>query len=298
MVDEKESMFDLLMQESSDIYKSTCTPAPLPKQLNHGSLIGSTDNTWDEGTASLFDVRGANYFSDRAKYPSDRAAATLVDVDVFHAGPGFEATLARASAGDPPKTYYDFYGVPCKKPNFFANHPESYVQRARKLGDQRAFFLVHMYTGEFHMVATFVPLSKPVEGDSEYYCWKRFVEGDAAYRQSRLKIIPSVVEGPWLVKRAARQVPAIIGNKLACWYYDNPKDKVIEFFCDIESSVTATAICSVVKCAARTVILDLAFVIEAQEQEELPERILGVIRLNTVDTYAFRTVDAVDSKNE
>ena len=32
--------------------------------------------------------------------------------------------------------------------------------------------------------------------------WRRFVNGDQQYRDSKLKLLPVVVDGPWIVKKA------------------------------------------------------------------------------------------------
>jgi len=154
------------------------------------------------------------------------------------------------------------------------------------------FILIHFNTGAEHVVATFVPNNKPEIDDPAYICWKKFMEGDCDFKNSRFKIIPNVVEGPWIVKKAvgASPVPTIIGNKISCHWGEDRDMKVIEFLCDIQSSITATTILGVVKGACKSVVIDLAFVVEGQEFEELPERILGVIRLSRVNITEIRSL--------
>jgi len=279
------SLFDLMMAESANRRLSNGRVEPLVGQLRKGL----EDNGWDEGSATLFNVRGANYLDDKLKYASDPSVFDLIDVDMFVAD---SEELSRSLRYDEnqveeEKEYSEYEG---KRPNFFWPHEQSYVQRARKAGDDRFFFLVHIDAGIEHLVATFAVSNKPEVDDPNYLCWQRFLEGDSQYRNSRFKIIPFVVEGPWIVKKAvgSKPIPAIIGNKLSCYWEDNREAKVVEFYSDLVSSVAATTVLSVVKGASNTVILDLAFLIEAQEEDELPERILGVIRVSKLNLSEVR----------
>lgn len=47
----------------------------------------------------------------------------------------------------------------------------------------------------------------------------RFLNGTDAFRTSRFKFIPRVIEGNWVVKRSVGTTPAILGNKLTQTYY-------------------------------------------------------------------------------
>ena len=52
---------------------------------------------------------------------------------------------------------------------------------------------------------------------------------------------------------------------------------------DAASSPAAGRIVSLVKSYARSLVVDLAFVIEAQTADELPERVLGCVRMLHID---------------
>ena len=49
-------------------------------------------------------------------------------------------------------------------------------------------------------------------------CIARFLMGSQEHKNSTLKIVPSVVEGPWVVKQVVGGKPAIIGNKMPVNY--------------------------------------------------------------------------------
>jgi hypothetical protein len=46
-----------------------------------------------------------------------------------------------------------------------------------------------------------------------------FIDGDEAYRNNRFKLIPTIVEGNYLVRKAVGSKPAILGTKLKQHYY-------------------------------------------------------------------------------
>lgn len=110
-----------------------------------------------------------------------------------------------------------------------------------------------------------------------------------AFRNKRLKIVPSVVEGPWLVQQAVGTRAAILGKTLRQRFYRG--DGYMEVDVDCNSSPAAGRVVSLVKSYARSLVVDLAFVIEAQTADELPERVLGCGRIMhvTLDDRAVPT---------
>jgi len=113
---------------------------------------------------------------------------------------------------------------------------------------------------------------------------KRFIHTeDDHYRDTRLKFIPRIVEGPWLVKKAVGTKPAIIGMKLKQSYHSNPGKNYYEVDIDVSSASAAASIYSVVKGQARNLIIDLSFLMEGQEVETLPEVLLAAARIIHID---------------
>lgn len=49
-----------------------------------------------------------------------------------------------------------------------------------------------------------------------------FLEGDDAYRNARFKLIPSVVEGPFLIRMSVGNKPVLLGTKLTQRYWSGP----------------------------------------------------------------------------
>ena len=111
--------------------------------------------------------------------------------------------------------------------------------------------------------------------------YSRFCAGSDAFRNARFKLIPSVAEGPWLVKTGVGSRPSILGKALKVRFARG--EGYTEVIVDCNSSPAAGRIVSLVKSYARSLVVDLAFVIEAQTADELPERLVGGTRMMHID---------------
>ncbi|KAF3773333.1 ENHANCED DISEASE RESISTANCE 2 protein [Nymphaea thermarum] len=108
----------------------------------------------------------------------------------------------------------------------------------------------------------------------------KFVDGTDAFRNSRFKLIPSIVEGYWMVKRAVGTKACLLGRAVTCKYLR--RQNFLEIDVDIGSSSVARSIISLVLGYVTSLVIDLAVLIEAKEENELPEHILGTVRLNKI----------------
>ncbi|KAK8654846.1 hypothetical protein V6N13_107443 [Hibiscus sabdariffa] len=143
----------------------------------------------------------------------------------------------------------------------------------------------------------------------------RFVDGTDMFCDARFKLIPSIVEGYWMVKRAVGTKACLLGKAVTCKYFR--QDNFLEIDVDIGSSSVARSVISLVLGYVTSLVVDLAILIEptilwhsfgmpsvslpvfsvlhemnnssiysfipaAKEESELPEYILGTVRLNRV----------------
>lgn len=111
----------------------------------------------------------------------------------------------------------------------------------------------------------------------------------------RLKIIPKLIHGGgWLVRKAVGSKPAVVANALEQAQYAG--DGYVEIDIDVEVSTMAKHILSLVTPLARSLTLDLVFLLEGQSESELPERLLGGARLHRINLADSRLVsgDAFD----
>jgi len=112
----------------------------------------------------------------------------------------------------------------------------------------------------------------------------RWIAGDSQWRSQRLKLLPFLVEGGnWFVSKAVGNRPAILGNKIRSIYHCNPEQNYMEVDIDVSASRVGSAIFRVVKGYASYLTLDLTLILEGQDDDELPESILGGCRLRQID---------------
>jgi hypothetical protein len=118
-----------------------------------------------------------------------------------------------------------------------------------------------------------------------------FIEGDAAKRTSRFKFIPRVHEGSWMVRKGVGQTPVIMGNKLTQTYHSDKAGNYIEVAIDVGSSSVAGSVLKLVQSYAKTIAVEMNFLLEAQSEKELPEVMWGGVGISHID---LKQVEAVD----
>jgi len=123
----------------------------------------------------------------------------------------------------------------------------------------------------------------PVTEDDVMY--KRMVDhfmttDNDKFRIGRLKLIPQVQVGPWVVKKAVGQ-PALVCKALDT--YCHVGEGYCEIAIDVGSSKVAQKVMGVCTSFAKSLVIDLGYTIEGKKEEELPERVLGAIRLHYID---------------
>ena len=118
--------------------------------------------------------------------------------------------------------------------------------------------------------------------------WERFLSSET-YRNARWKVIPRVPHGSWVVRRAVGSRPALLAQKLTHkWYlYDNH----FEVDCDVGSSTVASALTGLLASYKKHIVIDLAFLIEGREEDELPEHILGTVRLYKINLDSLPSME-------
>lgn len=218
-------------------------------------------NGWASPRGDAFMVRGAEYLKTKAKIP------------------GGEYLLKPIG--------FDWIKGPAKISELL-NNPKCRVRIA--LDDEcskgrKPFvwaFNFQLPTKDNHsMVAYFVGK----EPSHEHLLIRQFLKGDDAFKNSRLKLIANVVKGPWIVKKAVgEQAICVIGRAHTCRY--SMGENFIEVDIDVGSSMVASAVVHLAFGYLTTITIDLAFLIEGQTESELPERILGAIRLSELDAAA------------
>lgn len=123
----------------------------------------------------------------------------------------------------------------------------------------------------------------------------QWLGGDDDYRNERLKLISYVPEGPFLVRKMVTGKPAIIGKKLPVNYKYTPQtgSKMDFLECELDigsSSATARRIVSMCRRYMSSLAVDIGFVIEGKTPAELPEQMMGAIRVHEIDPIKAPTI--------
>ncbi|KAG6687976.1 hypothetical protein I3843_11G101000 [Carya illinoinensis] len=91
---------------------------------------------------------------------------------------------------------------------------------------------------------------------------QRFVDGDDEFRNSRLKLIPSVPKGSWIVRQSVGSTPCLLGKAVDCNYIRGPK--YLEIDVDIGSSTVANGVLGLVIGVITSLVVDMAFLVQVR----------------------------------
>jgi Protein ENHANCED DISEASE RESISTANCE 2, C-terminal len=94
-------------------------------------------------------------------------------------------------------------------------------------------------------------------------------------------LIPQIVQGNFIVRKAVGSTPAILGKKLRQLYVQS--DRFFEVILDCGSSPVATGVIRLSLGYAKTLVVDMGFLLEGDDDEYLPERIFGCVRMKNMD---------------
>lgn len=145
---------------------------------------------------------------------------------------------------------------------------------------------------DHHSAVFYFATDDPIPVGSLLY---RFIHGDDAFRNQRFKIVNRIVKGPWIVKAAVGNYSAcLLGKALNCHYHSGPN--YLEIDVDISSSKIATAILHLALGCVTAVTIDMGFLVEAQEEEDLPERLFGAVRVCQMEMSSATFVDTATNK--
>jgi hypothetical protein len=93
-----------------------------------------------------------------------------------------------------------------------------------------------------------------------------------------------------MIKKLVGSTPALIGTKVPVSYRGSIAENYLEVIIDVATGpLLGNNICNTVVGKADVVTVDLGFVIEAEEDEHLPEHMLGVVRLHHLNMKSAPT---------
>ncbi|RVW29716.1 Protein enhanced disease resistance 2 [Vitis vinifera] len=89
------------------------------------------------------------------------------------------------------------------------------------------------------------------------------------------------IGGSWIVRQSVGSTPCLLGKAVDCTYIRGPK--YLEIDVDIGSSTVANGVLGLVCGVITTLVVDMAFLVQANTAEELPERLLSAVRVSHVE---------------
>ena len=271
----ENDMQELIEEDDDDEYDSDIL-SPLLRYPDNAPL-GKYYNHWSEPPHGDFNVRGPNYLKDRKKTSSGEYMFPFRGMDLFLTDScpeniGSNTKVFGGKLRDIP-TFIVNFRLPWGVCIFYSEIPTKFLPFL-KYGDNK------------NNKETPPSMDNFSPGDRAV-C--RFLMGDDTYRNKKLKIVPVVIAGPWVVKSIVGGKPAILGKQLPIDYTYQPSDsknsEYLEADLDIVASAAARRILSVVRSYTQDLTLDLGFVIEGAEDDELPEQMLCACRLHGMDPF-------------
>ena len=201
-------------------------------------------------------VRGTSYFEDKVKVPSTPAVFQCRGVDVWVTD-NAERNIAR--------------------------HPSVLGGELHR----EDTFVVNFLLPFSNFVAYFtVPRIEDMPVNVAKL-WTEFIKGDQQFRDGKLKLLPVVVDGPWIVKKAVPgTTPAMVGRDLPLQYYFTQPTATKKWVYEVDVLVTASRIArgilNVVKGHTKSLTMAFAFIIEASEESQLPETVLCAFQVHSL----------------
>lgn len=209
--------------------------------------------SWTTTDPSTFLIRGENYLKDHQKIKAKGTLMQMVGADWLRSD---------------------------KREDDLAGRPGGVVQEYAALGGPEFFFIVNIQVpgSTTYNLALYYMMKTPLEENPLLH---RFVNGDDTFRNSRFKLIPYISKGSWIVKQSVGKKACLVGQALAINYFRGKN--YLELGVDVGSSTVARGVVSLVLGYLNNLVIEMAFLIQGNTPDELPEVLLGTCRLNHLD---------------
>ncbi|XP_042422509.1 protein ENHANCED DISEASE RESISTANCE 2-like [Zingiber officinale] len=257
----KEVSIEKDRMPASPLKKDSLSALPLKKDplgiVSYGTTLTKDPTytaacSWATADPSLFLIRGESYLQNHQKVKANGTLMQLVAADWLKSDKREDNLGARP-------------GI---------------VQEYAAQGGSQFFFIVHIQVpgSTLYSLALYYLTDGPLENAPLLH---NFVRGDDAYRNSRFKLIPYISKGSWIVKQSVGQKACLIGQALDINYFRG--SNYIELAVDVGSSTVARGVMNLVVGYLNSLVIEMAFLIQGNTQEELPESLFGTCRLNQLD---------------
>ncbi|VAH04363.1 unnamed protein product [Triticum turgidum subsp. durum] len=218
-------------------------------------------SSWSMTDPTTFLIRGESYLLDRQKIKAENTLMQMVGADWIKSD---------------------------KREDDLAGRPGGLVQKYAAQGGSKFFFIVNIQVpgSTTYSLALYYMMDTPLE---KVPLLERFVNGDDTFRNSRFKLIPYISKGSWIVKQSVGKKACLVGQALEINYFRG--SNYLELGVDIGSSTVARGVVSLVLGYLNNLVIEMAFLVQGNTQEELPEFLLGTCRLNYLDASKAVSLD-------
>lgn len=239
------------------------------------SLLSQNDgdkstNSWSIPNGNNFRVRSKQFPFDRSKNPAGEPLMQLISVDWFKYRERMDHLAKRRGCA---------------------------AQVAADKGLFTILFNLQVPGSTHYSMVLYFAAKRPIPAGS---LLQRFIDGDDGFRNNRLKLIPSVPKGSWVVRQSVGSTPCILGKAVDCNYFRGKK--YLEVDVDIGSSTVANGVLGLVFGVVTTLIVDMAFLVQGNVMEELPERLIGAVRISRLELAKaispYPDTEAADSQEQ
>ncbi|KAM0892646.1 hypothetical protein ACQ4PT_025632 [Festuca glaucescens] len=218
-------------------------------------------SSWSMTDPTTFLIRGESYLHDCHKIKANSTQMQMVGADWIKSD---------------------------KREDDLAGRPGGLVQKYAAQGGNNFFFIVNIQVpgSTTYTLALYYMMDTPLE---KVPLLEAFVNGDDTFRNSRFKLIPYISKGSWIVKQSVGKKACLIGQALEINYFRG--SNYLELGVDIGSSTVARGVVSLVLGYLNNLVIEMAFLVQGNTQEELPEFLLGTCRLNYLDASKAISLD-------
>ncbi|KAA0064561.1 protein ENHANCED DISEASE RESISTANCE 2-like [Cucumis melo var. makuwa] len=245
----------------------------ISESINGGSLrhvdLQTGTNGWASPPGDLFSIRSTNYFTKRQKSPAGDYLLFPAGMDWLKSISKLENVMARED-----------------------NRVSLSLRRAQSEGKSSKSFIfavnLQIPNKDQYSAVIYFAAEDPIPTGSLLH---RFIHGDDSFRNQRFKIVNRIEKGPWVVKKTVGNYSAcLLGKSLTCSYHKG--SNYFEIDVDIGSSSLASAILRLTLHYVDSVTIDMGFVLEAVTEDELPERLIGAVRVSQIQMAAATEVES------
>ncbi|CAL1376258.1 unnamed protein product [Linum trigynum] len=246
-----------LISQENDVKKAASEEEPGDK-IDLSWFVGNlrfderenARDCWKVSDGNNFRVRSKNFCFDKTKIPAGKHLMDLVAVDWFK---------------------------DTKRMDHVARRQGCAAQVASEKGLFTVVFNLQVPASTHYSMVFYFVTKALVPGS----LLQRFVDGDDEFRNSRFKLIPSVPKGSWIVRQSVGSTPCLLGKAVDCNYIRGPD--YLEVDVDIGSSTVANGVLGLVIGVITTLVVDMAFLVQANATDELPERLIGAVRVSHIE---------------